>query len=377
VPFGNFNGTNMTRGRSAPNQVADKETFWTAVGLYYRFGQKIVDAGGYVFGYIYPRGNGTFTFSSSHDMVGMTPQEAHAFMQPLYNAFQDLGVNITNPLPRGATRYGRGGRTGGGDQPNQTRYRSRLIPRRNWLDDGLWNQTVQAIRTSVEEAGPAYNFHGIMTAATTKVAGWPGVDSAVNPAWRNGLLHAMLMEKQALNLTAEQAKQKDQQAKRLTDYWRVVSPASGAYMNEGDPAEPNWQQSFYGGLYPRLLEIKRLWDPWGLFWAPTTVGSEVWEVAVADGYPHSQNGRLCRVPGLPVEDEDNDEPPVGDSGSSSPGSGDGDDGEYEQGEDGEWEGEDDDEAGYGWEEVEAEVGEDEYGDPWEERGGWGIRGNRA
>src|SRR6187551_1099711 len=101
--FPSGNGTNSTRGRTAPNQVADEETFWSAVGLYYRFGQKIVDAGGYVFGYIYPRGNGTFSFSSSQDMVGMTPQEAHEFMQPLYDGFKDLGINLTNPAPRSSS----------------------------------------------------------------------------------------------------------------------------------------------------------------------------------------------------------------------------------------------------------------------------------
>ena len=372
LPFGN--GTNVTRGRAAPNQVADEETFWSAVGLYYRFGQKVVDAGGFVFGYIYPRGNGTFTFSSSQDMVGMTPQEAHEFMQPLYDGLRELGINLTSPVPRSSSRYGRGGRSGGGDQPNQTRYRSRLLPRRNWLDDDLWNQTMRAIRRSIEEAGPAYNFHHTMAAPTSKVAGWPGVDSAVNPAWRNNVMHAMLMEKQALGLTAEQARAKDQQAKKLTDYWRAVSPGSGAYMNEGDPAEPNWQQSFYGGLYPRLLEIKKLWDPWGLFWASTTVGSEAWEVRTEDGYPHSQNGWLCRVPGLSSEEEEEEaenETPVGDSGKSTGGSGAGGSGEYEEGEDGEWDGEDDEgdyEYGDGgaWDEDEEEDGDG---------GGWGGWGN--
>lgn len=78
---------------------------------------------------------------------------------------------------------------------------------------------------------------------------------------------------------------------------RDVSPGAGSYMNEGDPGEPNWQQAFYGANYARLLEIKRKWDPTGVFWAPTTVGSEGWAVQVVDGYPNSQNGRLCRVAG--------------------------------------------------------------------------------
>ena len=74
-----------------------------------------------------------------------------------------------------------------------------------------------------------------------------------------------------------------------------LMPEAGAYMNEGDPAEPNWRWRFYGYHYRRLLGIKRRWDPWGIFWARTTVGSEAWEVLTLDGYPASQNGRLCRV----------------------------------------------------------------------------------
>lgn len=66
-------------------------------------------------------------------------------------------------------------------------------------------------------------------------------------------------------------------------------------MNEGDPGEPDWQARFYGPLYDDLLKVKRKWDPWGLFWASTTVGNEDWEVVTADGYPMGQNGRLCRT----------------------------------------------------------------------------------
>jgi hypothetical protein len=60
--------------------------------------------------------------------------------------------------------------------------------------------------------------------------------------------------------------------------WRDVSPGAGAYMGEADPAEPNWQDAFYGSNYPRLLAIKQKWDPWGLLWVKTAVGSEGWQV---------------------------------------------------------------------------------------------------
>jgi len=104
----------------------------------------------------------------------------------------------------------------------------------------------------------------------------------------------MLMDVQPDNYTAQQARNRDAQMQQYTSLLRAVSPGAGAYINEADPGEPEWQQAFFGSNYARLLEVKQTWDPWNLFWAPTTVGSEGWHVEAVDGYPNSQNGRLCR-----------------------------------------------------------------------------------
>lgn len=66
----------------------------------------------------------------------------------------------------------------------------------------------------------------------------------------------------------------------------ALTPGGGAYLNEADMNQPNWQQAFYGSNYPRLLLIKKKYDPEGVFWGPTAVGSEEWNVA--------KDGRLCR-----------------------------------------------------------------------------------
>jgi FAD/FMN-containing dehydrogenase len=57
---------------------------------------------------------------------------------------------------------------------------------------------------------------------------------------------------------------------------RDVTPSSGSYVNEADYFEPDWQRSFWGENYPRLLEIKRKYDPDGLFYCHHCVGSEGW-----------------------------------------------------------------------------------------------------
>jgi FAD/FMN-containing dehydrogenase len=58
------------------------------------------------------------------------------------------------------------------------------------------------------------------------------------------------------------------------DLVRAITPGSGSYVNETDYFEPDWQRSFWGPNYPRLLEIKRRYDPANVFRVHHGVGSE-------------------------------------------------------------------------------------------------------
>jgi FAD/FMN-containing dehydrogenase len=62
---------------------------------------------------------------------------------------------------------------------------------------------------------------------------------------------------------------------------RAAVPETGAYLNECDYFQENWQQAFWGSNYPRLAEIKKRYDPDGLFTVHHGVGSESWS---ADGF---------------------------------------------------------------------------------------------
>lgn len=53
-------------------------------------------------------------------------------------------------------------------------------------------------------------------------------------------------------------------------------PQAGSYLNESDFFESEWQQSFWGANYPRLLSVKKQYDPDGLFFVHHGVGSEQW-----------------------------------------------------------------------------------------------------
>jgi FAD/FMN-containing dehydrogenase len=62
---------------------------------------------------------------------------------------------------------------------------------------------------------------------------------------------------------------------------RAVAPNGGAYVSESNYFEKNFQQAYWGSNYPRLLEIKKKYDPSGLFIVHNGVGSAEWS---ADGF---------------------------------------------------------------------------------------------
>ncbi|KAH8892257.1 FAD-binding domain-containing protein [Thozetella sp. PMI_491] len=68
---------------------------------------------------------------------------------------------------------------------------------------------------------------------------------------------------------------------------RALEPNTGAYFNEADSYEPNWQRSFWGENYEKLLAIKQKYDPNGLQWCFHCVGSELWVQQL--------DGKLCKA----------------------------------------------------------------------------------
>ena len=58
------------------------------------------------------------------------------------------------------------------------------------------------------------------------------------------------------------------------DVIAAVTPGGGAYANEADYFQPNWQEAFWGGKYERLLRVKRKYDPDHVFTVHHGVGSE-------------------------------------------------------------------------------------------------------
>lgn len=62
---------------------------------------------------------------------------------------------------------------------------------------------------------------------------------------------------------------------------RRLAPGGGSYLSESNYFERDWQASFWGENYARLLAVKDRFDPGGLFIVHHGVGSERWS---ADGF---------------------------------------------------------------------------------------------
>ena len=156
-------------------------------------------------------------------------------------------------------------------------YGSRLIPRSVLENNNDAFQTVLQNLTA----------HGVLAAGSSGSYAKPtGVNNSVLPAWRDATVHLQIGT--PWNETAPWADMVAAQMQMTNEFvpqLEAVSPGSGAYVNEADFRQPNWQETFFGANYPALLAIKQKWDPKSVFYGLRSVGSEAWTVA--------NNGRMC------------------------------------------------------------------------------------
>ncbi|GAB1728323.1 hypothetical protein NU195Hw_g2717t1 [Hortaea werneckii] len=169
---------------------------------------------------------------------------------------------------------------------------SRLFPRENFMNGTqLFDDTFDSITDNLD-AGMAVI--GYNMAPTLERGGYQ--NTSVSQAWRDSIGYMITGVVTNMSMPAEYlVEQRRNFTNGPMQRWRELTPGSGAYLNEADRMEPNFQYSFWGTKYPSLLKVKHQYDPFNLFYATTGVGSEFFEVRSIDDYP-DENGRLCVNP---------------------------------------------------------------------------------
>lgn len=282
-----------------PVHVPDPETFWKAYRIYLAFTRQIVDTGrGFGFGDVNPQGNNTFVLVGTMMLPDFPADKIRDFYMPLFDSFREIGINVTQPPRHAFLPYAQPGNgvtpTSFPGSPADLLFISRLLPRTLW---GAGNESrldaVAAVNRQNAEMGYRVTLRAYGPSA--EAAGYPGNStSAVNPSMRNMVIHCVTFKQEPVDvLSPEDFRAEHAKLRGRINELVKLTPESGSYFNEADILEPDWRTSFWGGHYPRLLEIKKAVDPWGLFWAPTTVGHDEWEVVTEHGLP-TQNGALCR-----------------------------------------------------------------------------------
>ncbi|KAJ5632856.1 hypothetical protein N7490_009195 [Penicillium lividum] len=134
---------------------------------------------------------------------------------------------------------------------------------------------------------PGYRINGIAANVTHARVGNTPESNAVVPAWRDALYSANMDVYVAPTFPLDILLEHQAQMNHNQDLLRSITPNGGTYLNEATFDNPTWKADYFGSNYPRLLEIKKKYDPNFVLYGPASVGSEHWKVA--------SDGRLCQT----------------------------------------------------------------------------------
>ncbi|KDR75664.1 hypothetical protein GALMADRAFT_226306 [Galerina marginata CBS 339.88] len=133
---------------------------------------------------------------------------------------------------------------------------SRLIP-----DDKVTDETLIAAMTG---AILSSDFGEILAVTPYAFKGHDIGGTSINPAFRTAVWHGLIGSFWNFDSTLAQRVSAYQ---ALTKKWAVVrerTPGAAAYLNEGDVYEPDYTTTYWGSNYPKLLAIKKKYDPFHL-----------------------------------------------------------------------------------------------------------------
>ncbi|CAG8054833.1 unnamed protein product [Penicillium nalgiovense] len=256
------------------------DTFYEAVSQFHSLLPAMVDQGVTV---IYQMTSSVFIINPI-TAYNQTTADVKAILRPFTSALTKLNIKYKASVSQQKSYYDHynkymGPLPWGNLEVGSYQYGGRLIPRKTLEQNS--NGMASALR-NITQAGVIAVGVGMNVSAPVNVS------NAVFPALRNAAVTMQIGI--PWNETAPWSQMLADQHKMTTEYvpqLEAVTPGSGCYQNEANFRQPNWKQTFFGSNYPRLLAVKRKWDPSSVFYALKAVGSDAWSV--------SESGRMCRA----------------------------------------------------------------------------------
>ncbi|KAF2127476.1 FAD-binding domain-containing protein [Dothidotthia symphoricarpi CBS 119687] len=251
--------------------------FYDAIQAFHEELPAMVDAGTMVVHYF----TDSFFSISPINAYNKTATQVKAILAPFVSRLDSKGINYTTSYTEYKTYYEHydkyyGPLPLGNIKIGTAQYGARFIPRS--VVSNITETWKAVVEKGVTWIGVGTNVKPFGSHNTT----------SVHPAWRDTIVHATLTL--PWNFTApwsEGIATQEKMTKEIIPLIEAATPGSGAYANEGDWRQPNFQTTFWGSNYNKLLSIKKKWDPLDLFYATVGVGSEAWTV--------HDDGRMCRA----------------------------------------------------------------------------------
>ncbi|KAJ5759085.1 hypothetical protein N7520_006241 [Penicillium odoratum] len=265
-------GLNLTY--TSTNLTAD--TFYSTIEKFHESLPALVDAGAMCIWYY------TNTSFEIAPITGPNIPEAKLvnLLEPFTTSLDKLNINYTLTTGQYSSYYSQFKDMQGTIEVGTAQYGGYLIPRS--VVENNNKALVQAYR-EITEAGAT--FIGVGLNASHKVSG--DVYNAVLPAWRDALIDTTLTTPWEWDNGALMLERQNKMTYEFIPKLEALAPNSGAYMNEGNFQQPDFQRVFYGSNYDALRKVKSKYDPNDIFYAKTAVGSAEWR--------EREDGRLCKV----------------------------------------------------------------------------------
>ncbi|KZV69773.1 FAD-binding domain-containing protein [Peniophora sp. CONT] len=226
--------------------------------------------------YVYNAGGGQSLLSMSTLFANISGDDAKAAVAPFIADVQTVGATFINETTTTATANDIVGFPDDNAGYN-TLLGSRLFPATQYENSP--DVIGAAYKTLLDQGIGSILGHLV---AGGKVAENANISSAILPKWRTAKTHVIATT--TWNDSTSPSDVVTIKERFTSQSVPVLATAtgesdSGSYSNEADVREPDFQTTFFGSNYQRLLSVKAQYDPKDLFIVRAGVGSERWDSA--------------------------------------------------------------------------------------------------